>query len=124
MPIFLTGIAELIGQLYRAHRESGKQMEIADQWFKLGMSVFGTAFVTFFGMLGIVGGSTLAAGQPFAIAFFAGFFAACATTAAAVLNLWKRSALTRGIPILAPMKVEEKVLQDSWSMTEPAKTKN
>ena len=109
--MFLTGLAELIVGLYRAHRESGKQMEVAEQWMKLGMSIFGTAFVSFFGVFGIVGGSMLASGQHFAVALTGGFFAAALATAAAVLALWKRSTLTRGIPILAPMKVEEEVLK-------------
>ena len=117
-------LAQLVAGLYREHRESSQILKQRDEWFRLSLSLFGTAFVTFFGMLGIVGGSTLAAGQPFAVAFFGGFFAACLAMAAAVLALWKRSALTRGIPILAPMKVEKEVLEESWSLTEPAKTEN
>ena len=62
----------------------------------------------------------LASGQHFAVALTGGFFAAALATAAAVLALWKRSTLTRGIPILAPMKVEEEVLKGGWALTVPA----
>jgi len=117
---FATAISNLIVGLYRAQRESSQIIAQRDEWFKLSLSIFGTALVSFMGTLGATGGAALLAGIDPWMALASGFFSACLTTAAAILMLWKRSTLTRGIPILAPMKVEEQVLQGGFALTIPA----
>lgn len=99
-----------------------KGAKLAEAWFEQGMSIFGTAFVAFFGIFGAAGLGALKLGySPLASLMFA-LFSGSGAMAAAVLALWKHSALTRGIPILAPMQVEKQVLEGSFALTEPAKT--
>ena len=88
-------------------------------WFRFAMSIFGTAFVSFWGTWGVIGGGALTAGAEPIVALATGFFAGALTMATAVLALWLRSPLTKGIPILAPMKVEENLLdEDGFVYTE------
>ena len=89
-----------------------KKTEQKWAWFRFGASLFGTAFISFWGTWGAVGGGALAAGAEPLLALISGFFVGALTMATAILALWKRSALTKGIPILAPMKVEEELLKD------------
>jgi hypothetical protein len=125
---FLTALAQLVAGLYGAHKVTSKLVEEADDWFKLSLSLFGTGFVCFFGSLGIVGGAAFTAATTagvhpwlaFVISLGGGFFAACLSMAVGVSYLWKRSPLTRGIPLLSPMKVEEKVLEGGYTLTVPA----
>jgi len=137
-------LAQMVAAMIMANRVSKEIVEHADDWFKFSLSLTGTAFVTFLGVWGASGLALLGiqnavplSGLPAqagigippwpvavamcVIALTGGFLAGCLACAAAVLALWKRSPLTRGIPILAPMKVEEKVLQGGFVLTEPAK---
>jgi ABC-type multidrug transport system permease subunit len=66
-------------------------------WAKLAASCIATAFVSFWGTLGI----TLMSGKPMAYAIGA----ASLSMALSFLALWVRSPLTKGIPILYPGKI-------------------
>jgi len=116
-------IAQLVGSLYGAHRVSSKVIEQADEWFKLSLSLSGTAMVTFLGIFGTVGAATLASGQTVAVSVAVGLFAGSSATAAAVYGIWRRSSLTKGIPILAPMKVAQDEMQAGTVYLEPKKEK-
>lgn len=118
----LGAIATLVAGLYRAKKEGDQIVEQRDQWFKLSLSIFGTAFVTFFGMFGAAGLAALKTGDSPLVSLIIAVFAASGSMAAAVLMLWKYSSLTKGIPILAPTLVEQKVLEGGFAYTEPNKT--
>lgn len=100
-----------------------KGAKLAEDWFKQGMSLFGTALVSFFGIFGAAGLAALQAGAAPWVCLLTALFVASGATAAAVLTLWKMSPLTKGIPILAPMQVEQKVLEGGFALTEPTKEK-
>lgn len=93
------------------------------EWFRLIASVAVTSYVAFWGTWGAVGGGLLAEGSDPLTALFAGFFAAALAMSAAVVALWKRSALTKDIPLVSILKVDEKVLEGGFSYTESAKEK-
>lgn len=120
MTLLFTFLAQTIAGLYQAKVEADQTVRQREQWFKLSLSLAGTSFVTFWGTWGAAGMSLLASGQAPAAALIGGFFVAALATAAAVLALWKRSALTRGIAILASMRVEEEVLKGNVAITTPA----
>lgn len=67
-------------------------------WYRLIASVLATAFVTFWGILGIA----LVQGSGWAVSFGTASLA----MSLAVLGIWLRSPLTKGIPILYPSKIE------------------
>lgn len=123
----LNAIAALITGLQVGNRAVSEAAKRADDWFKFGMSLFGTVFVTFIGVWGLTtsgllypnGGVNVSIAAA-VVALIAGFAAGLVSTSAVTLYLWKRSPLTRGIPIAAPMKIEEKVLQGGMVLTEPA----
>ena len=48
-----------------------------------------------------------------------GFFAGCLMMAAAVVYLWKRNDLLKGIPLVAKMEIEEEVLKSGFTLTLP-----
>lgn len=93
----------------------------ADEWFRLGVSVFMTAFVNFWGGWGLAGlaiykgaGEVLGLGFPAAdamVALAGGFLAGCVAMAVSVLLLWKRSPLTKGTSILALGRIEEEAIK-------------
>lgn len=99
-----------------------KGAKLAEDWFRQGMSIFGTGIVTFLGIFGASGlGALKLEYAPLTALMFA-LFTASGATAAAILTLWKWSPLTKGIPILAPMQVEQKVLEGGFAYTEPSKS--
>ncbi len=106
--MFLTALSQLIVGVHGIH----KNVKLKWAWFRFGSSIAGTAFISFWGTWGVVGGGALASGAEPLLALISGFFAGALTMATAVLALWKRSPLTKGIPIMAPMKVEEELLKD------------
>jgi len=94
-------------------------IKLKDAWFKFGMSIFGSAFVSFWGTMGATGGVMVASDYDPILALVTAFFAGSFSMAGTILALWKRSSLTKGIPIMAPSIVEEKVLEESYTYTEP-----
>lgn len=117
-----TGLATLAIGFYRAKRESDQEIKQNEAWFKLSLSLMGTGLVTFLGIFSVAGLGALAAGSAPWVCFLTALFVASGTTAAAILSMWKRSTLARGIPILAPMSVEKEVLQGGFAYTEPKQT--
>ncbi len=117
------GIFNAIATVIVGWMSVNKGAKLAEQWFKQGMSIFGTALVSFLGIFGAVGAGALQTGATPWVCLLTALFAASMATAAAVLALWKRSTLTRGIPILSPMQVEQKVLESDFAYTEPLKEK-
>lgn len=74
-------------------------------WIRLGVSLLGTGLVTFVGMFGITGLLTFkdfgAAGS-----FMIALYTACIVTSTTLLFLWRRTKLTKGIPIAVPGEIE------------------
>lgn len=107
-----TGIANLINGLIRTHRLT--------DWARLILSMCGTAFVTFFGTFSTIGLSTLAAGNPFSVAFAWALFSAAGSMAAVVFFQWTKSPLTKNIGISAPGSVvdaQNRILRDENIVT-------
>ena len=102
--------------VYKKHKQRKR-------WFQTILSIVGTAFVSFWGTLGTVGETLLANDVEPVLALITAFFVACLSMAAMVLYLWKRSPMTKEIPIAAPMAVEEKVLEGGQTFTTSAKEK-
>ena len=74
-------------------------------WIRLLMSIFGTAFVAFFGVLGVTIVTlypTIGTG-----ALVIGIGAASLAMAISVLFLWRSSKLTKGIPIAVTGDIEK-----------------
>ena len=89
-------------------------------WCRLAASLIATAFVTFFGTFGIavVGLIQTNSAAPLTL----GLAYASISMSVAVLSLWLRSPLTKGIPILYPGKIESarlKELGDSGEVYNP-----
>ena len=89
----------------------------ADEWFRLGASVFMTAFLNLAGAWGLGGiaiFSGLASGFPkgdIVVAVGGGFLMGLIAMAVSVLLLWKRSPLTKGTSILALGRIEEEAIK-------------
>lgn len=117
------GIFGAISSVIVGWMQVNKASKLAEDWFRQGMSLFGTALVAFLGIFGTAGVAALQSGLEPLPALAYALFAASGGTAAAILALWKRSSLTKGIPILAPMSVEQKVLEGGYVYTEPTSQK-
>ena len=81
-------------------------------WVRLFVSIFGTAFVTFFGIFGLSVPLLYVDFGPVG-ALVIGLATGCLAMSTAVLFLWRQSPLTKKIPIVVPGKIEaelEKVL--------------
>lgn len=104
-----------------------KEWKVKDAWFRLVMSIFASAFVTFFFVWGATTGAMIIGGSNPWLSLIAGFAAACTAMASAVVWLWKRSELTAGIPLAYPMKLEEEVMktlqEQGFVVTQKAKEK-
>jgi hypothetical protein len=111
-------IAELITGIYKVRKDTDQ----AEEWFRIGVSLFGTAFVSFWGTWGL---SIWALYPRFGLwpALVLGYADGCIVMASTVLILWKRSPLMRGIPIAAPMNVEQRALEQSVALTTPTPLK-
>lgn len=119
-------LANLVTGLYAAraaHKVAHKAVEMADDWFKLTLSLSGTAFITFTGTWGLAIISFYEAGVNIYTTLILGFASALIATSSITLFIWKRSSLTRGIPIAAPMKIEAEVLKGGMVLTEPSAKK-
>lgn len=98
-----------------------KGISKADEWFRLGASVFMTAFINFWGGWGLAGlaiykgaGEAVGLGFPADNALAAlvgGFLCGSVAMAVSVLLLWKRSPLTKGTSILALGRIEEEAIK-------------
>jgi len=93
----------------------------ADKWFRFGASLYGTAFVSFTGMWGIGIVSTYSVTHEAVTALVLGLANGLIWCAASVVVLWKKN--PEGIPLTAPMPVEQKALEGSFVTTEPIKEK-
>lgn len=100
-----------------------KGAKLAEDWFQCGMSIFATAFVWFFGVFGAAGLASLKTGDAPLVALTIALCSGSGAMAVAVLALWKINRLTKGIPILAPMFLEQKVLETDSAYTEPNQSK-
>ena len=111
-------IAELITGIYKVRQNTAQ----AEEWFRVGLSLFGTAFVSFWGTWGL---SIWALYPRFGLwpALVLGYADGCIVMASTVLILWKRSPLMRGIPIAAPMNVEQRALEQGVALTTPTPPK-
>lgn len=97
-----------------------KGEKLAEEWFRQGMSLFGTVLIAFLGFFGAAGLAATQMGYTPMGCFMFALFTAAGGTAAAVLALWKRSSLLKGIPVLSPMQVEKAVLETGFVYTEPS----
>lgn len=114
-------IAQLVAGALVGARASSRVVKHADQWFELTMSLGGTSLVTFLGIFGAVGGATLAGGASVSVSIATGLFMGCSATAAAIYGIWRRSTLTKGISLLAPMRVAQDELDTDTVLIEPRK---
>lgn len=106
--MWFTAIASVIN----GYISTSKHIKQKEAWFRLGMSIFGTSFVSFSFTFGTVAGGALANDVPPLIALAMGVASGAAASAVYVAVLWKRSPLTKGIPIAYPGKVEEAILTE------------
>ena len=115
----LGSLSSLIIGLYAANKAVNSGTALAEEWFKFGASIMGTAFVTFNGTWGAAIIAHFSTGSNIWVCLVLGFGEALLATAALVAWLWMRSPLTRGIPIAMPMKVQQEVLNGGFSYIEP-----
>lgn len=113
------GIFEAISSVIVGWMQVNKASKLAEDWFKQGMSIFGTAFVCFFGTFGAVGYTSIKTGDAPLVAFMLALFMGSGAMAAGVGLLWLRSPLTRGIPLLVPMSVEKHMQESDHVYHEP-----
>lgn len=124
-------IAQLVAGALVGARASSQVVKQADSWFRLTLGLSGTALVTFLGVFGGTGGAAFTAAtekglDPFAcvaLGVGAGLFTASAATAGAIYGIWRRSELTKGIPLFAPVKVAQDEMNASMVYLEPKKEK-
>lgn len=93
---------EAIGSFILGLIKAGK----VQAWTRLFVSVFGTAFVSFFGVMGATIPCLYSQLGP-AGSLTLGFAAGCLAMATSVLFLWRRSELTKKLPIVVPGGIEE-----------------
>jgi hypothetical protein len=94
-----TGIAALINGLIESRK--------INQWIRLLLSCSASGFVTFFFTFGSAGLAHLGAGMRPSLAAIYAFFESCVATSAIVFYVWRRSPLTKDMPISAPGGVNE-----------------
>lgn len=80
-------------------------------WYKLAVSCLATIFVTFFGTFGLTGLALINSQNNYTLILVISLLTACLHTALAVLVLWMKSPLTKGIPIAYFGKIEAKRLE-------------
>lgn len=94
----------------------------AQAWFRLIASILATAFVTFFGTLGLSVVGSVQSGMPAVPAMMLAIAHSSLLMALMVLGIWLKSPLTKGIPVLYPGKIEAKRLEqlaDSGTVYNP-----
>jgi len=92
------GVAALINGLIDSHKMG--------QWARLIVSTGVSGLVTFLFALGSSGLAHMASGASPGVAFSLSFFEASIASAAMIFFAWRRSPLTRKIPISAPAGLE------------------
>lgn len=97
------GIASFfVGLIHEGHLQA---------WIKLGVSCLATSFVTFFGTFGLVGLSLISSQNNYTLIFVISLLTACLHMSLAVLTLWLKSPLTKGMPIAYFGKLESKRIE-------------
>jgi len=99
----LAAISSLITGFYGVH----KKMRQRQAWFRLGMSIFATAFVSFTGTWGFTIVALNEQGVDPLMALLLGFAWGLIVMSASVVGLWLRSPLTKGMTIMVPRKIME-----------------
>jgi hypothetical protein len=94
------------------------------KWARLILSCAGSAFCTQASLWGAGTLPHLASGQALLLALTFGFADLLIATSAVVWNVWRRSPLTKNIPIAAPRSVEQaeiKILKEQGMVTDEGK---
>jgi len=99
----LGAIGNLITGFYGVHR----RMRQRQAWFRLGMSIFATAFVSFTGTWGFTIVTLSEQDADPQTALVLGFAWGLIVMSASVVGLWLRSPLTKGMTIMVPRKIME-----------------
>jgi hypothetical protein len=115
-------LAQLVAGAIIGARASSQIVKQADEWFRLTLSLTGTGTVAFLGIFGAAGGAALAAGASLLLAIATALFTASSATAAIIYALWRKHPLTKGIPIMAPMKVAKDAMGLDTVYIEPSKS--
>jgi len=95
--------------------------EELDKWFNFGMSLYGTQFTTFVGTWGGGIWTHHASGMGIWESLVMGFADALIATAAITYLLWKRSPLTKGMPLMIPSAIATKAEKVDTTYTERPK---
>ena len=117
----LGAIAALItGKLAvdRAGKIADKTIGEADLWWRFGMSLFGTAFCSFFGTWGATTPSLIASGTNVWVALVLGFCAGLLVMSAMVYQMWVRSPLTKGMSLMVPTSIVRKAAETDSTFTD------
>jgi hypothetical protein len=120
----LGAIASIIGTkmaVNQAGKITDKVLAETDEWYRFGMSLFGSAFCSFFGTWGTLTPTLFASGMNLWPALVMGFCGGLATMAAVVYALWVRSPLTKGMPLMVPTTVQTKAIETDTVYTEKPK---
>ena len=96
-------IASLITGFYGVH----KKMKQRQAWFRLGMSIFTTAFISFTGTWGFTIVTLHEQGADDITALLLGFAWGLIIMSVSVVGLWLRSPLTKGMTLVVPRKIME-----------------
>ena len=117
----LGAIAALItGKLAvdRAGKIADKTIGEADLWWRFGMSLFVTAFCSFFGTWGATTPPLIAGGTNVWVALVLGFCAGLVIMSAMVYSMWVRSPLTKGMSLMIPTSIARKAEETDSTLTE------
>ncbi len=101
-------------------RAEAKAIPDYDKWFRLVASISASSFISFFGIFAVAGGAALANHVPPLTAFVSAIFSGAGAMAISVLYLWRRSPLTRGIPIVIPGEVAKAEIEANKTYIEPS----
>ena len=110
-------ISSLITGFYGVH----KKMRQRQAWFRLGMSIFVTAFVSFFGTWGLTIVALQEKGTDIWVSLVLGFAWGLIVMSASVVGLWLRSPLTKGMAIVVPRKIMEQEQDQDQTYLEKSK---
>lgn len=110
-------IASLITGFYGVH----KKMRQRQAWFRLGMSIFVTAFISFTGTWGLTIVALNERGVGDLTALLLGFAWGLIVMSASVVGLWLRSPLTKGMTIMVPRKIMEQEQDQDQTYVEKSK---
>jgi len=117
MGILAQLIFGIVGGIF-AGRAFGKSLPDADKYLRLAWSLAISSFVSFGVVFSASGLAALAAGRGPWEAVAIGLFSGVGASAAAVLNLSKRSPLLKGISVFVPREAEESAMTQAGTYTE------